>query len=340
MGEEERVLSQEEIDALLKATPKKGGTAEEKEKKIAKYDFKQYLGMATEGIQSFKPIHDKFRFLLEKWLCVQVHTGVKVEVVAPQSCTLGEFVTSTANPSYIQIFSFEGIIGDMYCVMEPSFVHSIVDIVLGGSGRLLKSPEEITLIEANIIQNYGPQILGFLREAWNEIMNIPAVKIEATMTNPLTAASAESPEPVLFADFVFTMDVKDEVTSERKLRIAYSQSAEHTLTAGTVTYRVSRFHPMAGRFRGRTEKILQSVELPVFVQLGKTILSIREIVELEAGDVVKFNTKVSDELVCYVGDKKKWLGKPGVCGKMLLYKIKRLYFTEEKKEEKKRLDSA
>jgi len=63
--------------------------------------------------------------------------------------------------------------------------------------------------------------------------------------------------------------------------------------------------------------------LPVIGYLGKTNITVNDLIGLKVGDVLKLNSKVDSLLEVSVGGNKKLLGRPGVKGKKKAMKIVR-----------------
>ena len=69
----------------------------------------------------------------------------------------------------------------------------------------------------------------------------------------------------------------------------------------------------------------RSGSLPVEVELGKATVSVREMLSLDVGDVVKLDQLVEEPLTVKIGKEEKYLGFPGLSNNKLavqLYGIK------------------
>ena len=60
------------------------------------------------------------------------------------------------------------------------------------------------------------------------------------------------------------------------------------------------------------EKKIQSTQLPVRVLLGNNDIKVRDFLGLNIGDVIPLRTAVNQDLNIYVGNIKKFRGKPGL----------------------------
>ena len=318
----ERILSQEEIDALLKAVPKKGKSAEElKERKISEYDFRRYGGIAREYFPIFQEVHESFGFLTERFLCDKLGFTIRFNLVDQDVATLGEFVTFCPNPSYIAIFRLEPMLGDIIVNIEPPLVHALVDIWLGGDGKISKNLDKLTLIEENFIPQFAYQLLELLRDAWKQFVSVE-LKVFSEGTNPLTVAPTESTEDVLVSTFSLSLGGKG--GSPLTMRVSYSYEATRSFVSNVRLHGKTKYSVAKGEFRKEVENILLSKDIRAEIYLGKSSVSVGELIELETGDVVKLNTGVNDELLLCVGRKPKWFGKPGTHSKKMVFTITRI----------------
>ena len=61
--------------------------------------------------------------------------------------------------------------------------------------------------------------------------------------------------------------------------------------------------------------------MPVTVEFGKATISVRELLELDKGDVIKLDTKISDEHKIKIGNKEMFLGRAGILNNKKAIKV-------------------
>jgi flagellar motor switch protein FliM len=67
--------------------------------------------------------------------------------------------------------------------------------------------------------------------------------------------------------------------------------------------------------------MIQSVRVPVSVDLGNIQISIKELLDLRAGDIINLARPVDKELIVKISDQPKLLAKPGVLNRKKAIKI-------------------
>ena len=67
---------------------------------------------------------------------------------------------------------------------------------------------------------------------------------------------------------------------------------------------------------------LATVDVIVVAEIGKINIPVREVLSLQTGDIIQlYNTKIGDPYSLNVGNKKKFLCRPGVIGKKMAVQI-------------------
>ena len=64
-------------------------------------------------------------------------------------------------------------------------------------------------------------------------------------------------------------------------------------------------------YKAQIEVAIAKARIPIKAELGKSIISLNDFVNMQKGDIIKLNTKTGDELPVYVGNIKKFLALPG-----------------------------
>jgi flagellar motor switch protein FliM len=57
------------------------------------------------------------------------------------------------------------------------------------------------------------------------------------------------------------------------------------------------------------------MKVPVLIQLARGALPLGEVAELKVGDVIKLDTQKQEPAVVFLGDRPKFLGRPGLKGR-------------------------
>jgi flagellar motor switch protein FliM len=317
------VLSQDEIDQLLTAI-NAGETEIESIKptadtrKIKIYDFKRPDKFSKEQIRTVQNMHETFARLTTTTLSAQMRALVHVHVASVDQLTYEEFIRSIPTPTTLAVVSMDPLKGQAILEIDPSVTFTIIDRLFGGSGEGAKLNRELTDIEHSVMEGIIVRILGNMREAWTQVIDLRP-RLSQIETNPQFAQIVPPSEMVVLV----TLETKvGEVEGMMNLCIPY-------MTIEPIVSKLSaQFWYSSVRRGATTENLnilkekLSSVEIPVIAEVGHISIPVRDVLALRKGDVVRlYSVHVDDPMALNVGNKKKFLCRPGVIGKKMAVQI-------------------
>jgi flagellar motor switch protein FliM len=317
------VLSQDEIDQLLTAI-NAGETEIESIKptadtrKIKIYDFKRPDKFSKEQIRTVQNMHETFARLTTTTLSANMRALVHVHVASVDQLTYEEFIRSIPTPTTLAVVSMDPLKGQAILEIDPSVTFTIIDRLFGGSGEGAKLNRELTDIEHSVMEGVIVRILGNMREAWTQVIDLRP-RLSQIETNPQFAQIVPPSEMVVLV----TLETKvGEVEGMMNLCIPY-------MTIEPIVSKLSAQFWFSSVRRGATtenlnilKEKLSSVEIPVIAEVGHINIPIRDVLALRKGDVIRlYSVHVDDPMALNVGNKKKFLCRPGVIGKKMAVQI-------------------
>ena len=309
----EKILSQDEIDALLKGVvsgdvdtapkeepPKAGGTT--------KYDLFNQERIIRGRMPTMELITDRFiRKQSVVWTNL-LREAVDFVVVGTQVIKFGEFLKKVPMPSSLNVFSMHPLRGNALFVMDAFLVYLIVDYFFGGKGQTHVKPEgrDFTPVQLRIVKKLLLEAFADLEKAWHAVQEIK-VEYLRSESNPQFAMVVTASEIVL----VVTLQVILGETT-RDLHIVYPYSMlepiKEKLYSGLVSDHVDQTGDWSGRFRER----LQDCPLPLTVRLGTATVTVKDVMNFSLGDVILLDQRPGDPLECYIEGHLKFQGSPGI----------------------------
>lgn len=317
------ILSQDEIDALLTAisTGEVDTTdlsAQKDQKKVKIYDFRRPDKFSKDHIRTLQMMHETFARLTTTALSAQLRALVSVHVASVDQLTYEEFIRSIPNPTTLAVINMDPLKGSAVLEIDPSITFTIIDKLFGGTGESTKLSRELTDIELSVMEGIIVRILGNLREAWSNVIDLRP-RLGNIETNPQFAQIVPPNDMVV----LITLETKvGEVEGMTNLCIPYI-SIEPIISKLSAQYMYSSIR------KGATDEnlpIIQSrletVDLSIVAEIGSMEISIQEIISLAVGDVIKLpETKIGDEMILKIGGRKKYKCRPGVVSNRLAVKI-------------------
>jgi flagellar motor switch protein FliM len=317
------VLSQDEIDQLLTAISSGDIETEEvaqqaDQRKIKIYDFKRPDKFSKEQIRTVSIMHETFARLTTTSLSANLRSLVHVHVASVDQLTYEEFIRSIPNPTTLAVINMDPLKGSAVLEIDPSVTFSIIDRLFGGKGEGTKVTRDLSDIEQSVMEGIIVRILGNMREAWSQVIDLRP-RLGQIETNPQFAQIVPPTEMVVLV----TLETKvGEVEGMMNFCIPY-------LTIEPIISKLSAQYWYSSVRRGTTTENLNilrerlaSIEVTVAAEIGKMDLTVRDVLALKQGDVIRLsNTRIGDPMVLKVGNKPKFTCRPGVVGNKLAVMI-------------------
>jgi len=319
------VLSQDEIDQLLTAISTGEVEGEEilkkaETRKIKIYDFKRPDKFSKDQIRTLQMMHETFARLTTTSLSAQLRTIVHVHVASVDQLTYEEFLRSIPNPTTLAVINMDPLKGSSILEIDPSITFTIIDRLFGGPGEASKINRELTDIELSVIEGIIVRILGNLREAWSNVIDLRP-RLGNIETNPQFAQIVPPSDMVV----LITLETKvGDVEGMTNFCIPY-------LTIEPIISKLSAQYWYSSIRRGGTtenlailKKRLETVYIDMRAELGSLEITLKDVLNLQKGDIIKLEkNKIDDEMVLKIGDRKKFFVRPGVVGNHLAVQITR-----------------
>lgn len=322
----EDVLSQGELDLLLNAIG--SGEAEPdnahetvERKNIRIWDFRRPDKFSKEHYRTVSFMHETFARLATTSLAAQLRSMVHIEVASVDQLTYEEFLRSIPAPTALAVVNMDPLVGSAILELDPVITFTIIDRLMGGPGEGLKFNREISEIERAVMESVIVHILGNLREAWSQVVDLRP-RLSQIDTNPQFVQIVPPTEMVLLV----TMETKVEKTEGMmNLCIPYL-TIEPIISRLSVQY----WYASDRRRDGESESInllmkrLEKVDIPVVTEIGKIDMPVRDVVSLKVGDIVNLTgTPISAPLTLKLGNRPKFECRPGITGKNYAVQVTR-----------------
>lgn len=324
------MLSQEEIDALVNqlAEPQ---PAVPDGRKIKSFDFrfnKRLDKFGTNQLQTLRTLHDNFTRLLNNSLSVYLRTRVEATIVSIEQISYGDFIASIGIPSILSIYSMDPLPGSGMVQVDLNLVFSIIDRLLGGPGWYPQKLRDLTDIERTLMQRFMARMLNSYRESWNYLLTL-SLKIEALDSNP---------------QFIPRIIPLDQIVAfvSCELKVGDMSGVMNFCLPYAVLQQIGpqlsdfQWSPSVVAGRSMTEEdiaqLARNVErapVDVKVELGRTVVSLRDLIALQPGDLLLFDKPVDEPLAATVNEREKFKVFPGVNRDKLAVRVSTIVESED-----------
>ena len=316
MGE---VLSQSEIDILLSAM--QSGTVDldniiEEEKKVRLYDFRRPNKFSKEQLNAIQVIYDSFCLLLTTLFSGILRTRVSAKVASIDQVTYEEFSCSMSSPTILSIYSLPPLEGKGLIEFNPAIGFSIIDRLFGGPGISTFKGRQLTEIEKNVFEKSWKRSYPSLGSPGAACIPLrPFLKVE---TNPQYNPIVASSEMVL----VIVIDTKiGEVEGLINICLPCLMLEGIAEKLSKRFWFASSSSVNSEKYKGFLRRTVERTVVPVRAVLGSNTITVKDLIELQVGDVIPLEKKANSNVDVYVDSELKFYGKPGVLGNKMAIQI-------------------
>ena len=302
-----KILSQEEVDALLRshakggkagpaataAAPERasaGGGAKAKKaqpmKKVSLYNFRRPDRVSREQMRTLHFMHDRFARNFSSSLSAYLRTITEVNLVSVEQLSYQEFLLSVPDPTCFNAISIRPLEGGFALEVNPQLVFPIIDKMLGGPGEPLKQMRTMTDIEQSIFDGVLKLLLDDLREAWRGIIDLE-FKIQARETSPQLIQIVAPNEVVLLVVFEVKMGTVVGMVNLAIPSIILEPVANKFDQEMYTGYKKSSNHEEARLLM----ESLKRCDMTVCAEIRGTNLRLSDILALQVGDLIPLNQR-------------------------------------------------
>ncbi len=282
-------------------------------KNVQGYDFSRASKFSKDQIRTLQMIHETFARLFSSTLSAKIRALTRIKVVSVEEVTYEDFISTVSNPSIISIFGLPPMEGNAVLDISPQIGFPLMDRLLGGSGEEEEDARELTDIEINIMESILTDALNFLKESWSNVITV-SPKLEVLESNPYFVQIVPPNEMIILVNFEAEIGEK---SGRMNLALPYvmleTVLPKLSIQKWFATYR----RTIAPDTPLKVEKRLLKTNVMVSAELGSTRISLKDFLNLDVGDVLQLQTRVSDEIEVFVGNKLKFKGRPGLIGKSI-----------------------
>lgn len=319
------VLSQNEIDALLQALSSGELDVEEikednHDKKIRTYDFKSPKKLAKDQLRTLQIIHENFSRMLNTFLSGYLRSYVQTEVLSVEELSYYEFSNSIVNPALISIINFYPLTGQIAIDLSTSIVFTLIDRILGGSGKSYEETRTFTEIELTLIKKIIRQVLELMIDPWENVIELQPA-LEKIETNSQFAQIVSPNETVA----LITLNVKiGDVEGLMNICIPHIVIEPILSKLSTKFWFSSISKTVTDEDKKSLKNSVEKSKINISVQLGSTFITVKDFLELHKGDVILLDQLAREEIEILVGDKRKYFGVPGTINNKMAVKVTRI----------------
>jgi flagellar motor switch protein FliM len=319
----EKVLSQAEVDALLRGLSDGKIDAEQEQKDdldgIRGYDLTNQDRIIRGRMPTLEIINDRFAKLIRTTMSASLRKVIDVTVTQTEMVKFGEFIRTLPVPTSLHILRMDPLRGHVLLVVESRLVFNLLDCFFGGTGKATIKIEgrDFTAIEQKVIQKVVAMVLKDLELSWKPVVPITFQAVRAEI-NPQFATIVPPTELVIAIHYDLELD---HLIGKITLCLPYS-TIEPIRSKLYARYQSEQLE-VDLEWIERVKRQLREVEVDILVELGKGHMTGRELLQINPGDTLVLDQYVDDPLLVKIEGVPKYRGFAGMSKGLHVVKIQR-----------------
>lgn len=279
------LLSQEEIDALLHGVSsgdvETNGDEPSDDGSTRSYNFAVEDRIVRGRLPTLEMINERFARLFRASLFNLLRRSAEISVGSVQMMKFAEYIHSLYVPTSLNLVKMMPLRGTALFVLDPKLVFILVDNFFGGTGRHAKiEGREFTPTELRIVQVVLGDIFKTLGAAWKPVFEID-FDYQSSEVNPQFANIVSPTEVIVLTKFTIELDGGG---GDLHITMPYSmlEPIRELLDAGVQSDRSETDLRWISALRDE----IKSAKVDIACQLTETELTLQEIIDMKAGDII------------------------------------------------------
>jgi len=286
MSTDGEVLSQEEVDALLKgvdngAVDLSAAPAAPAAGMVQSYDMGKHVRTVRGSMPALDMVNERLARQLRTGIYGLLRRAPEIEISPLQVIKFSEYTQTLHLPASLNLVRFNPLRGTALVVFESQLVSAMIDNYFGGSGRHTKiEGREFTPTESRVIQMLLQQVLADLQAAWSPLLAMKPDYLSSEL-NPMFI-NAIAPSEVMVLNSI-TIKV-DGGGGEMHVAMPYSmlEPIRELLDAGFQSGQTKSDDAWARKLHAHA----QDLEVGMLPVLGRSTLTLEKLLSLKAGDMI------------------------------------------------------
>ena len=319
------ILSQEEVDALLRGvTGEEDSTAEELDASAVRaYDIGRQERIVRGRMPTLEILNERFARNLRIALFNFMRRNAEISVGPIKVQKYGDFIRNLVVPTNLNLIHMKPLRGTGLFIFDPDFVFLVVDNLFGSDGRYHVRVEgrDFTPTEQRIIQRLLEVVFEEYQKAWKPVFECEFEYVRSEM-NTQFANIATPTEVVISYTFKIELGAGG---GDFHVCLPYSmiEPIRDVLYSSLQADRIEADH----RWLKLLRRQVQQAEVDLVAQFGNAEITLGDIVNLKAGDVISLD--IPDAVVAEVDGVPVLECKYGILNGQYALKVNKILSTPE-----------
>lgn len=277
---------------------------------IRLYDFKKSEKFSIENIRYFVAMAEEFCKTSNMQISYETKSdNFKLDLEKSSQTNFGEFIEKVNSNNVVVEYRVYPLVENLTIFFDKHVVLSLVDSLLGGSGKIDSIDRELTNIDLELFKYLAECLLRRIYIPYHhENINIVDIYTNTVQYQKLTNK-----------DVIFEAALKVALQKESLGMVRFCMPYKNMESVlGDLVNNIKGLN----RLDEEGEKLLskealdftRNVDVDICAKLGGATVSINDLLNLEAGDVILLDQRIYDDITISVGDADVYKAKAGLLG--------------------------
>jgi flagellar motor switch protein FliM len=318
------ILTNEEIDTLLQMFRSEGTAAEVEpvarmplpapvaavdDRVVSTIDLLKPNRLGREQMRGIERYFESASKLLSATIGDRLRLDTRCDCVAVEQQRFSTWLDQLPGPVAIYVLRMDPWPLPVLFTASTSLLYGAVDRILGGSGRVQKVPKDFTAAEHTVAEALIGPCLDRICDSLAEVVKLKW-SVQSRFCNPSLAQILPSQDVVLS---VYFQTAGDFLLGDLRLVIPFACVEPLLERFG----RDSAAAVKPGALRATVAATVRNVPLDLAVELGGARIRLRQLLELQAGDVIPLQARLGQPAIVPVQGKPKFTAHIGRIGNRL-----------------------
>jgi len=309
----EKILNQEEIDALFRATRKgqlSSGKKQASQKVVTEFSLRETSQINKDQVRALSNLHESFARNIANSLGAYLRVGFDFSLVSVEQLTYSEILSRLPELTYLCSMRMQPIEAVGLLQMDLAVAFPIMDLVLGGPGSGNVEMRDLTEIEEQILESVVRIMTRELQTAWAAVLPLE-IEFDQRQQSSHAQVLMGSTERCLALSFEIKMPDAHGVMNITLPAVA-SNALMRKLSAQTAYFKRggSAVHIFM------LQRLLLDAGFDVELCLPPSPVSVRDLTDITVGQVLPLLQPVEKPATVYVADKEMFDAYPVACGRV------------------------
>ncbi len=291
----EKVLNQEQIDAMVRAARGGGSQGADREAIVVPWNARQAGQLGRQQLQSINSLHEDFAANLSRSIAAYLRVAFMAKLVSAEHLTYGEFLQRVPETTYLASCRLLPVDTSVLLQLDLTAAFPLIDVLLGGEGKSKPLERPVTAMESQILETVVGIICRELQAAW-QILSLKFEFEQHQEAEQLQHLMAQDDKALALS---FEIQVAD---NRGALNLVFPAVVSNALLRkmGADRARQKRRHQpeLVERLREHLRSCPFTVELSVQVSRS----SIRELIGLAPGMLLRLHTPIQSPSTIRIGN--------------------------------------